>query len=75
MERLFLTRVRAIEKIMVRRRIVSDALDDRHVAKADTLRAELAELERLLLDVRAGRASEFVLQDDAAALHCFVMPD
>jgi hypothetical protein len=75
MERLFLTRARAIEKIMVRRRIVSDALDERHVKNADTLRAELAELERMLLDVRAGRAVEFVLQDEAASLHCFVMPD
>ena len=75
MEHLFLTRARAIEKIMIRRRIVSDALDDRHVANADSLRAERAELERLLLDVRVGRANEFVLQEDAAALHCFVMPD
>jgi hypothetical protein len=75
MERLFVTRARAIEKIMIRRRIVSDALDDRRTTNADALRAELAELERLLLDVRVGRAAEFVLQEPAAALHCFVMPD
>jgi hypothetical protein len=75
MERLFLTRARAIEKIMVRRRIVSDALDDRHAKNADGLRAELTELERVLLDVRAGRATEFVLEEQAAAVHCFVMPD
>jgi uncharacterized protein len=74
MERLFLTRSRAIEKIMVRRRIVNDALDGRHTTDTDPLRAELAELERMLLDVRAGRATEFVVHD-AGGQHCFVMPD
>ncbi|MFC0401929.1 hypothetical protein [Paraburkholderia rhizosphaerae] len=74
MERLFLTRSRAIEKIMVRRRVVSDALDDRHATDTDALRAELAELERMLLDVRAGRANEFVIHESVAQ-HCFVMPD
>ncbi|MFC0698496.1 hypothetical protein [Paraburkholderia humisilvae] len=74
MERMFLTRSRAIEKIMVRRRIVNDALDSRHATDTDALRAELAELERLLLDVRSGRAIEFVLHESVAQ-HCFVMPD
>jgi hypothetical protein len=74
MESLFLTRTRAIEKIMVRRRIVSDALDGRHATDTDALHAELAELERLLLDVRAGRANEFLLQEEGARQY-FVMPD
>jgi hypothetical protein len=74
MERLFVTRNRAIEKIMIRRRIVSDALDKRHATDTDALRAQLEALERLLLDVRAGRATEFVLEDEAT-VQCFVMPD
>jgi hypothetical protein len=59
---------------MLRRREVADALEARDVSGADALNAELAELaelERLLLDVRAGRAVEFVLQG-AAPLHYFV---
>jgi hypothetical protein len=71
MERMFLTRPSAIERIMLRRREVGDALNARDVSGADALNAELVELERLLLDVRAGRAIEFVLQG-AEPLHYFV---
>jgi hypothetical protein len=71
MERMFLTRTSAIERIMLRRRSVIDALNGRDVSGAPMLNAELAELEQLLLDVRAGRMAEFMLQGDAP-LHCFV---
>ena len=71
---MFLTRASAIERIMLRRRGVTNALDARDVIDVDTLNAELAELDRLLLDVRAGRAVEFVLQE-GTPLHCFVTMD
>ncbi len=74
MERIFLTRKRAIEKIMNRRQSLIGRSDSRDAAGGDKARDELAEVDRLLLDIRAGRVVDFILEDDPA-VHVFVSPD
>ncbi|MGY6164133.1 hypothetical protein [Paraburkholderia strydomiana] len=61
MQRLFLTQIRAVAYLLVLRRAMPDGIDELRVGEADVRLQELDTLDRLLLDVRAGRISEFRL--------------
>jgi hypothetical protein len=61
MERFFLTRARAVTYLLGMRRATPDGIDNLRVGEADVRLQELDTLDRLLLDVRAGRVREFRL--------------
>ncbi len=66
MQRFFMTRARAVAYLLVMRRAMPDGIDNLLVDEADSRLQELDMLERLLLDVRAGRIREFRLNEPEA---------
>jgi hypothetical protein len=66
MQRFFLTRVRAVAYLLAVRRAMPDQIDDLRVGEADVRLQELDTLNRLILDVRAGRICEFRLDKPPA---------
>ncbi|TCF96474.1 hypothetical protein BZM26_37475 [Paraburkholderia strydomiana] len=61
MQRFLLTRARAVAYLLRVRRATTDAIDNLQVGEAAVRLRELDMLERMLLDVRAGRINEFRL--------------
>jgi hypothetical protein len=66
MERFFLTRASAVAYLLGTRRATSDEIDNLRVGVADVRLQELDTLDRLLLDVRAGRVRQFRLDKPRA---------
>jgi hypothetical protein len=61
MQCFFLTRASAVAYLLGMRRATPDGMDNLRVGEADVRLQELDTLDRLLLDVRAGRIREFRL--------------
>ncbi|SEF11553.1 hypothetical protein SAMN02787142_7721 [Burkholderia sp. WP9] len=59
MERFFMTRASAIAYLLKARRAMPDEIEDLRVRDADMRLQELDAIDRLLIDVRAGRTREF----------------
>jgi hypothetical protein len=74
MERFFMSRRSAIALIVKIRTSLLANKDDRPPAEAQRQQARVADLTRLLFDVRAGRISEFELSDPAR-MHVTVSSD
>jgi hypothetical protein len=66
MQRFFLTRASAVAYLRGIRRATPDGIDNPRVGEADVRLQELDTLDRLLLDVRAGRIREFWLDKPQA---------
>ncbi len=66
MERFFLSRASAVAYLLGMRRATSGGIDNLRVGEADVRLQELDTLDRLLLDVRAGRVREFRLDKPQA---------
>ncbi|MEZ2311129.1 hypothetical protein AB6809_31260 [Paraburkholderia sp. RCC_158] len=63
MQQFFLTRVRTVAYLLAVRRAMPSEIDELRVGEADVRLQALDTLDRLLLDVRAGRISEFRLDE------------
>lgn len=66
MERFFLSRASAVAYLLGMRRATPGGIDNLRVGEADVRLQELDTLDRLLLDVRAGRVREFRLDKPQA---------
>jgi hypothetical protein len=66
MERFFMTRARAAAYLLRMRRAMRDGIDSLRTGVTDSRLQELDTLDRLLLNVRAGRVREFRLDTPLA---------
>jgi hypothetical protein len=62
MEQYFMTRTSAVALLVGTRRALRDELQDKPAHEASRTERMIQNLERMLLDVRAGRTSEFDLE-------------
>jgi hypothetical protein len=62
MERYFMTRTSAVALLVGTRRALRDELQDKPAHETSRTERMIQNLERMLLDVRAGRTSEFDLE-------------
>lgn len=66
MQHFFMTRASAVAYLLGLRRAMPDGIVDLRVGEADVRMQEVDMLDRLLLDVRAGRIREFRLDKPEA---------
>ncbi|MBC8738564.1 hypothetical protein F6X40_17540 [Paraburkholderia sp. UCT31] len=65
---MFVSRRRAVQELVTRRRLLTEELEQAKPPDCAALENGISDLERLILDVRAGRLNVFELVDKGGAV-------